>query len=208
MLPCYATPCTQEEQRTKRIKERGVGTYRVAVQVQVCYTPRSPDARQQARPTKVWDQPGSREGNRKEDPRPRTPLLHRECNGATTSNTRKGMGTGRETEAHHGMARGGRSVRTHVDTSAKTGMLYAAQRSTQPQRTRCQRYTKTAPSRRRPTYPHPPFVSQGPTREKDEPARKKTETHTRAEARKKCMPGRRASRGKGKERRSHERNKG
>ena len=86
-------------------------------------------------------------------------------------------------------------MRTHVDTSAKTGMLYAAQRSMQPQRTWCQRYTKTtsAPSHRRPTYPHPSFVSQGPKREKDEPARKKTETHTKAEAGKKCMPGRRAS---------------
>ena len=58
--------------------------------------------------------------------------------------------------------------------------FYAAQRSTQPQRTWCQRYTKTAPSHQRPTYPHPSFVSQGPMREKDEPARKKTETHTRA----------------------------
>ena len=91
------------------------------------------------------------------------------------------------------MAPRGRSVRTHVDTSAKTGMLYAAQRSTQPQRTWCQRYTKTAPSHRRPTYPHPSFVSQGAMREKDEPARKKTEIHTRAEAGRKCMPGRRAS---------------
>ena len=52
-------------------------------------------------------------------------------------------------------------------------------------------YMMTAPSSRRPTYPHPSFVSQGPTRENDEPARKKTETRTRAEAGKKCMPGRR-----------------
>ena len=84
-------------------------------------------------------------------------------------------------------------MRTHVDTSAKTGMLYAAQRSTQLQRTWCQRYTKTAPSHRRPTHPHPSFVSQGPMREKDEPARKKTETHTGPEAGKRCMPGRRGS---------------
>ena len=85
----HATPRTREEQRTERTKERGVGTHQAAVQVQVCYTPRSPDPRQQPRPTKVWDQPGSRE-SRKEDPRPHTPLLHREYNGATTSNTRKG----------------------------------------------------------------------------------------------------------------------
>ena len=52
-------------------------------------------------------------------------------------------------------------------------------------------YMMIARSRRRPTYPHPSFVSQGPTRENDEPARKKTETRTRAEAGKKCMPGRR-----------------
>ena len=49
----------------------------------------------------------------------------------------------------------------------------------------------TAQSHRRPTYPHHSFVSQGPTRENDEPAGKKTETRTRAEAGKKCMPGRR-----------------
>ena len=87
-------------------------------------------------------------------------------------------------------------MRTHKDTSAQTGMLRTAQRSKQPQRTWCQRYTKAAPSHRGPTYPHPSFVSQGPKREKDEPARKKTETHTRAEAGKKCMPGRGASKGR------------
>ena len=32
---------------------------------------------------------------------------------------------------------------------------------------------------------------EGPTRENNEPARKKTETRTRAEAGKRCMPGRR-----------------
>ena len=77
-------------------------------------------------------------------------------------------------------------------------MLYAVQRRTQPQRTWCQRgyssYAVTVPSRHRPTYPHPSFVSQGPTREKDEQARKKTETHTRAKTGRKCMPGRRVSR--------------
>ena len=35
------------------------------------------------------------------------------------------------------------------------------------------------------------FKGEGPTRENDEPARKKTETRTKAEAGKKCMPGRR-----------------
>ena len=35
------------------------------------------------------------------------------------------------------------------------------------------------------------FRGEGPTRENDEPARKKTETRTKAEAGKKCMPGRR-----------------
>ena len=64
-------------------------------------------------------------------------------------------------------------------------------------------YMVTVPSRRRPTCPHSSFVSQDPTREKDEQARKKTETHTRAEAGKKCMPGRRAS-----QRRVEERVKG
>ena len=52
-------------------------------------------------------------------------------------------------------------------------------------------YKMIAPSRRRPTYPNHSFVSQGPTRENDEPARKKTKTRSRAEAGKKCMPGRR-----------------
>ena len=35
------------------------------------------------------------------------------------------------------------------------------------------------------------FKGEGPTRENDEPARKRTETRTKAEAGKKCMPGRR-----------------
>ena len=61
----------------------------------------------------------------------------------------------------------------------------------------------TVPSCRRPTYPHPFFVGQGSTREKEEQARKKTETHTRAKAGRKCMPRRRAS-----QRRVEERVKG
>ena len=44
-----------------------------------------------ARPAPTTEQPGSRERSRKEDPRPHTTLLHREYNGATTSNTRKGI---------------------------------------------------------------------------------------------------------------------
>ena len=40
----------------------------------------------------------------------------------------------RQGQAHHGMAQRLKSKRTHVDTSADTGMLHAAQRRTQPQR--------------------------------------------------------------------------
>ena len=50
MLPCRATPRTREKQR-------------------------APGPRHQLRPTKVWNQPGSRERNRKEGPHPRTSLF-------------------------------------------------------------------------------------------------------------------------------------
>ena len=88
-------------------------------------------------------------------------------------------------------------MRTHVDTSAKAGMLYAAT----PQRTWCQRCTTKA-------HIPPPFLLSHRAQRERKPAKRKTETHTGGEAGKKCMPGRRTSRGKGNERRSHERNKG
>ena len=74
---------------------------------------------------------------------------------------------------------------THVDKSAKARMLYAAT----PQRTWCQRCTTQA------HIPPPFFLSHRAQRERV-PAKRKTETHTRAQAGKKCMPGRRASRGR------------
>ena len=81
---------------------------------------------------------------------------------------------------------------THV-----SGMLYAATL----QRTWCQRCTTKA-------HIPPPFLLSHRAQRGRKPAKRKTETQTRAEAGKKWVPGRRASRGKGKERRSHERNRG
>ena len=71
MLPCRATPRTREKQR-------------------------APGPRHQPRPTKVWNQPESRERNRKEGPHPRTALI---CIGSTTAprqtQHRKACGYGR-----------------------------------------------------------------------------------------------------------------
>ena len=88
-------------------------------------------------------------------------------------------------------------MRTHVDTSAKAAMLY----TTTPQRTWCQQCTTKA------RIP-PPFLLSHRAQRERKPAKRKTETHTRAEAGRNSMPGRRGSREKGKERQSHERNKG
>ena len=63
-------------------------------------------------------------------------------------------------------------MRTHVDTSAKAGMLYAAT----PQRTWCQRCTTTALSRRRPTYPPPSSCLTG--RNERESRRRERQRHT------------------------------
>ena len=69
-------------------------------------------------------------------------------------------------------------MRTHVDTSAKAGMLYAAT----PQRTWCQRCTTKA-------HIPPPFLLSHRAQRERKPAKRKTETHTRAEAGKKCVQG-------------------
>ena len=70
-------------------------------------------------------------------------------------------------------------MRTHVDTSAKAGMLYAPT----PQRTWCQRCTTKA-------HVPPPFPLSDRAQRERKPAKRKTETHTRAETGKKCVPGR------------------
>ena len=63
----------------------------------------------------------------------------------------------RHGQAHHGMARRVKSVRRHVGTSAKTGMLYAAQWRTQPQRSWCQRgYSMLHGDRTKPPKAHIP----------------------------------------------------
>ena len=174
---------------------------------QVCYhvVPRRAHERSNERPAcatnrnqrRCGTDQGAGRGIGKRAPTHACLFLHREYNGTTTNNTRKGVGTGRETQAHHGMARRGRSVRTHVDKSATAGMLYPAT----PQRTWCQRCTTKA-------HIPPPFLLSHRAQRERKPAKRKTETHTRAEAGKKCMPGRRAGREKGKERQRHERNKG
>ena len=101
------------------------------------------------------------------------------------------------------MARRVKSVRTHIDTSADTGMLHAAQRRTQPQQSWCQQgYSMLHGDRTQPPRAHipPSFLCfTGPNwRERrgpgnwDQRSRRKTETRIRAEAGKRCMQGRRA----------------
>ena len=109
------------------------------------------------------------------------------------------------------MARRVKSVRTHVDTSAKTGMLYAAQWRTQPQQTWCQRgYSMFHGGGTKPPKAHIPpslLCLTGPhNRERRAGKEKDRVTHhgkgrEKVHAREEGEPT--ESRGKGKERRSH-----
>ena len=78
-------------------------------------------------------------------------------------------------------------MRTHVDTSAKAGMLYAAT----PQRTWCQRCTTKA------HIPPPFYLSHRAQRER-RPAKRKTETHTRGGGREKVHAREKGEQRKGK----------
>ena len=114
------------------------------------------------------------------------------------------------------MARRVKSVRTHVDTSAKTGMLYAAQWRTQPQQTWCQRgYSMLHGGGTKPPKAHIPpslLCLTGPhSRERQADKEKDRDTHhgkgrEKVHAREEGEPT--ESRRKGKERRSHGRNRG
>ena len=128
----------------------------------------------------------------------------------------------RHGQAHHGMARRVRSVRTHVDTSADTGMLHAAQRRTPPQQSWCQcGYSMLhADGTELPKGPHTPILPLSHRAQQERKKRtpglgprkqaKDRDTHQGAgseevHAREEGEPTK--SRGKGNERRDHERNR-
>ena len=109
------------------------------------------------------------------------------------------------------MARRVRRVRTHGDTSAKTGMLYAAQRRTQPQRTWCQRgYSMLHDDRAQPPNVHipPSFLCLTGPKERERRAGKEKDRDTHQSGGREKVQAREKGRGKGKEQRSHERKGG
>ena len=109
------------------------------------------------------------------------------------------------------MARRVRRVRTRVDTSAKTGMLYAAPRRTQPQPTWCQReYSMLHDDLAQPPKAHipPSFLCLTGPNEGERRAGKEKDRHTHQSGGREKVHAREKGRGKGKEQRSHERDRG